>query len=82
MHRQESAIAEKQDDRQRNIESLDIKNSLVLPYDKSPKHAPGMGVRLRASPDDFPVAHRKLLDQGRTQRFNTCVNSSITDLGM
>ncbi|CAI2729334.1 unnamed protein product [Schistosoma spindalis] len=80
MHRQESAIAEKQDDRQRNIESLDIKNSLVLPYDKSPKHAPGMGVRLRASPDDFPVAHRKLLDQGRTQRFNTCINSSITDL--
>ncbi|CAH8506451.1 unnamed protein product [Schistosoma turkestanicum] len=81
LHRKESEIAEKQNDGHKSIESLEIKNSLVLPpYEKFPKHAPGMGVRLRASPDDFTVAHQKLLDQGRSQRFKTCINSSITDL--
>ncbi|KAH8876351.1 TBC1 domain family member 22B isoform 2 [Schistosoma japonicum] len=81
LHRKESSIAEKQDDAH-NTESLEIKNSVLLPYDKFPKHAPGMGVRLRASPDDCPVAQQKLLDQGRIQRFKICINSSITDLAI
>ncbi|CAH8538214.1 unnamed protein product [Heterobilharzia americana] len=80
LHRRESAIGGRRDEDFRNIESLEVKNTLVLPFDKFPKHAPGMGVRLRASPDDFPVAQQKLLDQGRTQRFKACINSSITDL--
>ncbi|KAH8876356.1 TBC1 domain family member 22B [Schistosoma japonicum] len=67
---------------QERTESLEIKNSVLLPYDKFPKHAPGMGVRLRASPDDCPVAQQKLLDQGRIQRFKICINSSITDLAI
>ncbi|CAH8479317.1 unnamed protein product [Dicrocoelium dendriticum] len=45
------------------------------------KQAPGMGVRLRASPDDRPPVHQRLLDLGRVQRFRACINSPVTDLG-
>ncbi|KAG5445892.1 TBC1 domain member 22A [Clonorchis sinensis] len=44
------------------------------------KHAPGMGVRLRATPDDRPTMHQRLLDRGRAQRFRTCINAPITEL--
>ncbi|CAL8105763.1 unnamed protein product [Calicophoron daubneyi] len=44
------------------------------------KHAPGMGVRLRACPDDRPPVQQRLLDRGRVQRFRACIDAPITDL--
>ncbi|KAA3680668.1 TBC1 domain family member 2 [Paragonimus westermani] len=44
------------------------------------KHAPGMGVRLRATPDDRPPVQQLLLDHGRMQRFRSCISAPIIDL--
>ncbi|THD24176.1 hypothetical protein D915_005015 [Fasciola hepatica] len=44
------------------------------------KHAPGMGVRLRASPEDRPSVQQRLLDRGRTQRFRACISAPVIEL--
>lgn len=51
-------------------------------HSQCPKYAPGMGIRLRASPDDdYSTRKQGLLIQGRIQRFKACINAQITDLG-
>lgn len=82
LHKKETAL-------QNNGNSVEVKTQDVVAENVSSsfpdlcqfsKQAPGMGVRLRASPEEFPIAQQRLLDQARIQRFRSCISAPITDL--